>query len=238
MQLFYAPDIIPPGGTLSAEESLHAVKVLRLGAGSRLHIVDGRGTLHEAEVVVPSPRACEVRIVSSTPSFGQRGYRLTMGVAPTKNSDRFEWFLEKATEVGLDAVVPLLCDNSERRVFNATRAEKVLASAMKQSLKATLPALAPLSPFREVAGRPFDGLKLIAHCRDEDFGTARVPITGVLSAGRDTLILIGPEGDFTAEEVALAVKSGFIPINLGNSRLRTETAALTAVIATYFANLK
>jgi 16S rRNA (uracil1498-N3)-methyltransferase len=232
MHLFYAPDIIPPDGTLSADESAHAVKVLRLGVGSRLHLVDGRGGLYEAEVVSPSPRACEVRVVSSVPDFGRRGYRLTMAVAPTKNSDRYEWFRENAPEVGLDAVVPLECANSERRVFNHARAEKVLVSAMKQSLKAVLPVLEPLTPFREMVERPFEGVKLIAHCRAGE----RVKITHALSAGADALILIGPEGDFTAEEVALALANGFIPISLGDSRLRTETAALTAVIAAYLKN--
>ncbi|MDR1671709.1 MAG: 16S rRNA (uracil(1498)-N(3))-methyltransferase [Alistipes sp.] len=233
MQLFYAPDIIPPTGTLSAEESLHAVKVLRLGVGARLNLVDGRGGLYEAEITVASPRGCQVRVVSQETGFGRRGYGLTMAVAPTKNNDRFEWFLEKATEVGVDAVVPLECFNSERRVFNHARAEKVLVSAMKQSLKASLPSLAPLTPFREAVARPFDGVKLIAHCRP---GSSRVPITETLRASSDALILIGPEGDFTAEEVALALSNGFIPITLGPSRLRTETAALTAVVAAYLKN--
>ncbi len=159
-----------------------------------------------------------------------------MAVAPTKNSDRFEWFLEKATEVGLDGVVPIECANSERRVFNPARATKVLASAMKQSLKAYLPELAPLTSVRELIERPFDGVKLIAHCRPEDFGSRRIPITEALPPHKDALILIGPEGDFTAEEVGLAVENGFIPISLGESRLRTETAALVAVTAAYLAN--
>ena len=232
MQLFYAPDINSLRYTLSEEESRHAVKVLRLAAGGRLHLVDGRGTLYEAEVETPSPRGCEVRIVGSTPEFGRRGYSLTMAVAPTKNSDRFEWFLEKATEVGLDGVVPIECANSERRVFNPARATKVLASAMKQSLKAYLPKLAPLTSVRELIERPFDGVKLIAHCREGE----RTPITEALPPHKDALILIGPEGDFTAEEVGLAVENGFIPISLGESRLRTETAALVAVTAAYLAN--
>jgi 16S rRNA (uracil1498-N3)-methyltransferase len=234
MQLFYAPDIIPPHYTLSPEESRHAVSVLRLGAGSRLHLVDGRGGLYEAEVVNPSPRGCEVRVVGQVSEFGRRDYRLVMGVAPTKNSDRFEWFLEKATEVGVDAVVPLECANSERRVFKPERAAKVLASAMKQSLKAYIPVLEPLTPVREVIERPFDGVKLIAHCRPEG---ERVPITRALPPRTDALVLIGPEGDFTAEEVALALRHGFVPIFLGTSRLRTETAAVAAVMAAYFANL-
>jgi 16S rRNA (uracil1498-N3)-methyltransferase len=271
--------------TLGEEESRHAVKVLRLGVGSRLHLTDGRGTLYEAEIVNPSPRGCDVRVVSSVWKFGARDYRLTMAVAPTKNGDRFEWFLEKATEVGFDAVVPILCDNSERRVFNSARAQKMLASAMKQSLKAYLPSLEPLTPVRELIGRPFEGVKLIAHCREEvdcfgqrprnDDGASvsaaasvvsvvsvasvasvtsvapaviagsggdatkqsRIPITQALPPHTDALILIGPEGDFTAEEVALAIKNGFVPISLGDSRLRTETAALAAVVAAYFTNL-
>ncbi len=240
MQLFYAPDIIPPVHTLSEEESRHAVKVLRLGTGARLHLVDGRGTLHEAEVVVASPRGCEVRVVSSVTDFCARGWRLVMGVAPTKNSDRFEWFLEKATEVGLDGVVPLECANSERRVFfKPERAQKVMVGAMKQSLKARLPVLEPLTPLRKVLESPFDGVKLIAHCRGEaEFpASPRIPVTEALMRGADTLILIGPEGDFTAEEVALALRNGFVPVSLGPSRLRTETAALVAVTAAYLANL-
>jgi 16S rRNA (uracil1498-N3)-methyltransferase len=242
MQLFYAPDIIPPVYTLDEEESRHAVKVLRLGVGGRLHLVDGRGTLYEAEVATASPRGCEVRVVSSIPEFGRRGYRLTMAVAPTKNSDRYEWFLEKATEVGVDTVIPIECANSERRVFRPERAAKVVVSAMKQSLKAYLPELTPLTPVREVLERPFEGVKLIAHCRAEGETAGgcdpvrRVPVTGVLRPGTDVLILIGPEGDFTAEEVSLALKNGFVPISLGDSRLRTETAALVAVTAAYLKN--
>ena len=257
MQLFYAPDIIPPHYVLSGEESRHAVKVLRLAAGDRLHITDGRGSLFVAEVVRPDPRGCEVRVVENLPEYGRRGYSLTMAVAPTKNSDRYEWFLEKATEVGVDTVIPIECANSERRVFKPERAAKVVASAMKQSLKAYLPALEPLTPVRELIQRPIEGVKLIAHCRtDMDCFTSfamteeraslrgcspkqsRIPITKALPAATDALILIGPEGDFTAEEVALALKNGFIPISLGESRLRTETAALVAVTAAYLANLQ
>lgn len=238
MQLFYSPDINSPLHTLSPEESRHAVKVLRLGAGDGLHLVDGRGNMMAAEVVNPDPRECLVRITESIPEYGKRPCRLVVGVAPTKNSDRYEWFLEKATEVGVDAFVPLECSNSERRVFKPGRAEKIVVSAMKQSLKAYLPALEALTPVREVIGRPFDGIRLIAHCRPaEEFPDAPpVPVTDTLVAGVDTLVLIGPEGDFTAEEVALALKNGFVPVSLGPSRLRTETAALTAVIAVYLKN--
>ncbi len=260
MQLFYAPDIIPPHYVLSGEESRHAVKVLRLAAGDRLHITDGRGCLFVAEVVHPDPRGCEVMVVETFPEYGRRAYSLTMAVAPTKNSDRYEWFLEKATEVGVDAVIPIECANSERRVFKPQRAAKVVVSAMKQSLKAYIPALEPLTPVRELIERPFEGVKLIAHCRpdmdcfepcsrnDDEASViarsgetatkqSRIPITKALPAAT-ALILIGPEGDFTAEEVALALKNGFIPVSLGESRLRTETAALVAVTAAYLTNLQ
>ncbi len=237
MQLFYAPDINSPLHTLSEDESRHCVRVLRLAEGDPVELVDGRGGLFAARIERADPRACVLRIDNETRGFGARSYRIVMAVAPTKNSDRFEWFLEKATEVGLDAVVPLECANSERRVFRPERAEKVLVSAMKQSLKAYLPALAPLTPVREVLERPFDGVKLIAHCRDGGGFPARIPVTEALPPATDVLILIGPEGDFTAEEVALAIEKGFVPISLGGSRLRTETAALVAVTAAYLKNL-
>ncbi|MDR2912857.1 MAG: 16S rRNA (uracil(1498)-N(3))-methyltransferase [Alistipes sp.] len=243
MQLFYAPDInFVAGGAvggvcvLSGEESRHAVKVLRLGVGARLHVTDGRGGLFVAEVVGADPRGCEVRVVEVC-EVCERTYRLTMAVAPTKNSERFEWFLEKAVEVGVDRVVPIVCDNSERMVFKPERARRVMLSAMKQSLKFRLPVLDPLTAVREVLERPFDGVKLIAHCRASGAGCERVAVSRALPAGGDVLILIGPEGDFSAAEVELAVGRGFVPISLGDSRLRTETAALVAVTAVYLANL-
>jgi 16S rRNA (uracil1498-N3)-methyltransferase len=240
MQLFYAPDINSLNYTLPEEESRHAVKVLRLGVGDSLHITDGRGGFFKAQVVKADPRRCEVEIVESKVDYDGRSYNLTMAVAPTKNNDRYEWFLEKATEVGVDWVVPILCDNSERRVFKPERAEKVIVGAMKQSLKACIPHLEPLMPVSELIKRPFNGIKLIAHCRpaDEFPDAVRIPITAVLPATTDALILIGPEGDFTAEEVAFALKNGFTPISLGPSRLRTETAALTAVTAAYLVNMQ
>ncbi len=246
MQLFYAPKINSPLHTLSEDESRHCVRVLRLGEGDRVDLTDGRGTLYAARVERADPRGCVLRIEGETRGFGARGYRLVMGVAPTKNGDRFEWFLEKATEVGVDVVVPLECSNSERRVFRPERAGKVLVSAMKQSLKALLPELAPLTPFRELVSQPFEGVKLIAHCRSDAADViarperpkrSRIPVTEALPAATDALILIGPEGDFTEQEVAMAVHHGFVPISLGESRLRTETAALTAVVAAYLKNL-
>lgn len=201
--------------------------------GSRLHLTDGRGNLFEAEVVTPSARGCEVRVLQTFPDYERRPYSLTMGVAPTKNLDRFEWFLEKATEVGVDVIVPIECANSERRIFRPERGEKIIAGATKQSLKAYMPVLEPITPIKKILTRPFKGVKLIAHCRPE---SERIPINDALVSGRDTLILIGPEGDFTAEEVELALANGFKAITLGTSRLRTETAAIAATIATYLRN--
>ncbi len=233
MQLFYASGIVPPTHTLTEEESRHCVKVLRMKQGDRIHITDGRGNLYTAEIAKADPRGCVVEIVETLSEYGRRNYRLTMAVAPTKNTDRFEWFLEKATEVGVDTIIPVECANSERRTLKPDRPEKVIVSAAKQSLKAYMPVLEPMTPLREVIERPFEGVKLIAHCRQE---SGRTDIMKAIPWGTDALVLIGPEGDFTAEEVELALTNGFVPISLGESRLRTETAALASVMAAYFIN--
>ena len=164
MQLFYAPDITPPLYTLSEEESKHCVRVLRLGRGDTLHITDGRGNLFCCQITDDNPKRCVVRVTTTQTQWEPLPYRLVMAVAPTKNADRFEWFLEKATEVGVSAIVPLETEHSERRVFKPERAGKVITAAMKQSLKAYRPELHPLTPFREAAARPFEGRKFIAHC--------------------------------------------------------------------------
>lgn len=234
MQLFYAPDITIPSYTLSEEESKHCVRVLRLGAGDRLRLTDGRGNLYIAEVTDPDPRRCTVAVCRTLAAYEKRDYELAIAVAPTKNSDRFEWFLEKATEVGIDRIIPLECDHSERRTINMTRSEKVVVSAVKQSLKAYVPQLDPMTRFREVVAMPFEGTKLIAHC-DKARGVRRFVGEEIEKNGR-TLILIGPEGDFSPEEITFAVENGFKEISLGASRLRTETAALAAVVMVSFIN--
>lgn len=164
MQLFYDPAIVPPLHTLGEEESKHCIRVLRLGRGATLHIADGRGTLYRCRIVEDDPRRCTVEVVETIPDFERLSYALTVAVAPTKNADRFEWFLEKATEVGIGAVIPLETEHSERRVFKAERSEKIITAAMKQSLKAYRPVLHPLTPFREAVLAPFEGRRLIAHC--------------------------------------------------------------------------
>ncbi len=234
MKLFLFDDAAPSVFTLPAEESAHAVRVLRLGAGGGVHVTDGRGNLFECQIVTADPKACVVRVVETFSEWDKRPCRLTLGIAPTKNSDRTEWLLEKATEIGMDCVVPIECANSERRVFfKPERARRVMVGAVKQSLKAYVPELQEVTPFTELVARPFDGVKLIAHCRE----TKRENISDALLPKRDTLILIGPEGDFTEQEVALAEANGFRSVSLGPSRLRTETAGLVAVTATYLKNL-
>lgn len=228
MQLFYAPAITLPRYTLPEEESRHCVRVLRLGAGDPLHLTDGRGNLYRCEVEEPDARRCVVRVRETLADYGRLPYRLTMAVAPTKHIERFEWFLEKATEVGIEAVVPLDCERSERRILKPEREQKVLIAAMKQSLKACLPTLHPLTPLREVLERPFAGRRFIAHCGAPVRRKGYLP--DLLHRGEEALVLIGPEGDFSPEEVALAVERGFEEITLGDQRLRTETAAVAATV--------
>ncbi len=230
MQLFYAPEIVPPDHTLTEEESKHCVRVLRLGVGDPITLTDGHGTLYRGRIADDHPKRCRVEIVEQTPHFEPLPYHLTMAVAPTKNNDRYEWFLEKATEVGVTQFIPLETEHSERRVFKAERSEKVITAAMKQSLKAYRPRLEPLTPFRELIARPFEGRRFIAHCNEAITLIGKRYLASTLQQGEAVQILIGPEGDFSPEEVAEAVKAGFEEISLGSQRLRTETAAVAAVV--------
>lgn len=235
MQLFYAPNITPPYYILPEQESKHCVRVLRMGEGDTLSLTDGRGTIYSARITDPNPKRCAVEVVETTTDYGKRSYGLTMGVAPTKNVERYEWFLEKATEVGIDRVIPLDCRHSERHTIKHERAESVITSAVKQSLKAYHPQLEQMTQLREVVQMPFDGVKLIAHCQSACL--AKHPINQVLSRGDNVLIMIGPEGDFSPEEVAMAVANGFTEVSLGDARLRTETAAVAAAMFVSFINL-
>lgn len=228
MQLFYAPDISLPLYTLSEEESSHCHKVLRLGRGAELYLTDGRGNLYRAEIEEPHPRHCLVKITDTTPEYGRRNYGITVAVAPTKNIDRYEWFLEKATEIGIDRIIPIECDRSERRMLRSDRSQRVITSAMKQSLKAYMPHLDELTPLHDVLHMPFAGTRLIAYCGND---YPKRFIGDMMERGGNTLVLIGPEGDFSEEEAAAAILAGFRAASLGPSRLRTETAALTAVAA-------
>jgi len=224
MHLFYTPDLKDDTYRLSEEESKHCIRVLRLTEGETLFLVDGKGLYCEAVITVAHPKACILKVVEKHHNYGKKEYQLTMGVAPTKNIDRYEWFLEKATEIGIDKIIPLVSRYSERKEIKPERLEKVMVSAMKQSIKAYLPILKPLQKFNEMIKTPFSGQRFIAHCNE---GT-KVLLRDAVIKGKDVLILIGPEGDFSTEEVKLAINEGFIPISLGDARLRTETAALVA----------
>ena len=230
MQLFYAPEITLPRYTLSEEESKHCVRVLRMEVGDELHITDGKGNMHRCKVVDNNVKRCVVEVVESEAEYQKMEYELTVAIAPTKIIDRFEWFLEKSTEVGISEIYPIECDHSERRQLKLDREQKVVTSAVKQSLKAYHPVLHPLTSVRDVIAMPFEGAKFIAHCNSE-LGE-REYLGRLLKKGEKTLILIGPEGDFSPEEINFALQNGFKAISLGKERLRTETAAVVATVVT------
>jgi 16S rRNA (uracil1498-N3)-methyltransferase len=224
MHLFYCPDIAGKTYTLSEEESKHSIRVLRLKPGDSVHITDGVGNMHECRITDDHPKHCAVEVVSTrfTPSRNSR--RLHIAIAPTKNLERFEWFLEKATEIGIDEITPLFCSHSERTVLKLPRLEKVMVAAMKQSLKSWLPKMRQPEEFGTFIKNNHPGLKFIAWC-----GTgAEQHLKELLVKGSEALILIGPEGDFTHSEVENAISNEFTPVSLGTSRLRTETAGIVA----------
>ena len=237
MELFYSQDI--EGGTcrLDHDESGHCIKVLRHRCGDEISVIDGRGTLYRCRIVSDSHKEVVAQVIDSVQDWGGHPYRLHLAVCPTKNNDRYEWFAEKACEMGFDELSPIIGDHSERRILKTQRVEKILISASKQSLKAAVPVVnEPVSVKEFIAANASqESLKLIAYCFDDE----RVPrrsIKEVLTGyeGTDITIMIGPEGDFSHEEAELALQAGFIPVHLGASRLRTETAAVTAAAAVYF----
>ena len=221
MNLFYSPHIEGDVFLLNENESKHAVRVLRLVVGSRVILVDGRGGWYEATILEDHPKRCLLKIDSHTSNYNPLSYHLHLAISPTKNMDRFEWFLEKATEIGISTITPLLCHRTERRNLKPERLEKVLISAMKQSLKAYLPVLNPTTKIEDFLTLEREGTKGISHC----YPTDRKGITDLDQSGTYTL-LVGPEGDFTEEEVQASLDAGYIPFHLGTSRLRTETAGV------------
>ncbi|MBJ7882426.1 16S rRNA (uracil(1498)-N(3))-methyltransferase [Gelidibacter salicanalis] len=233
MQLFYNPILTEETTQISfsKEESRHIVKVLRQSGGDKLQITNGKGWLFIAEITIADIKNCQATILSK--SFSPpRDYKIHLAVAPTKMNDRYEWFLEKATEIGIDTVTPIICDHSERKVIKNDRFEKILQSAMKQSLHYYLPTLEEAIPFNEFVSTVFNGKKFIAHCEETD----RKSLKASLELQKDVLILIGPEGDFSTKEISLAKALGFEPVMLGSTRLRTETAAVVACHSIVFSN--
>ena len=230
MEIFFSDDICDGRVRLDAEESGHCVRVLRHRPGDEISVIDGRGTLYRCALEIADAKGAEARVLEAQPGFGAHPYHLTMAVCPTKNIDRFEWFVEKATEIGVDVIAPVIGERSERRVLKTDRLRRLALSAAKQSLKAAIPTIAEPQSVRDfILAAPADALKLICYCFDD---VERKQIQQLLPA-REICILIGPEGDFSPEEAALARERGWIPVSLGESRLRTETAAVVAATAVY-----
>lgn len=221
--IFYCPDITTHP-QLPEAESQHCVRVLRMKENDKLLLTDGKGFFYKAILLQANPKSCIVSIEEKIPQPKEWNFNLHIAFAPTKKLDRTEWFVEKVTEIGVDTFTPLKCRYSERKNINAARLEKIMVSAMKQSQKCLLPQLNEMIKFAEFIKQPFAGQKFIAHCYD----TIRTPLAQICKKETNTLILIGPEGDFSEEEITKAIEHGFIPISLGESRLRTETAALVA----------
>lgn len=235
MHLFFTPDILlqTPSEkfyTLSEEESKHCIRVLRLTIGDKVILIDGKGGWYEAEITDDNIKRCSVKIIEVKKEIGKRNNYLHIAIAPTKNMDRLEWFIEKAVEIGIDEISLLNCRNSERSIVKTERLDKVAIAAIKQSLTAYLPKLNEMLDLKKfiTSVENFAGQKFIAHCYPPLSLGERPHLKTIYNKGCDTLILIGPEGDFSMEEVKMAIDNGFQEINLGTSRLRTETAALYA----------
>lgn len=230
MQLFHIEDLSSDIIDLPKEESQHCVRVLRLSEGDIIFLTDGNGLLCKGEIISTGNKSCSVHIMERTENFQQRDYRLHLAVAPTKNAARMEWFLEKAVEIGIDEFTPIICEHSERNFMKTERLEKIAVSAMKQSLKAYKPIINEPVKIKDFLQKDFEGQKFIAYCE----GDTRTPLKSLYEPKSPAVVLIGPEGDFSKSEIETALETGFIPVTLGTSRLRTETAALATC---FFINL-
>lgn len=237
MNLFYCPEINTAQTLiLPEEESAHCVRVLRMKTEDKIFLTDGKGMFYEGEIGSDNAKKCSVKVVRAIPDPSKRNFHLSIAIAPTKNTDRFEWFLEKATEIGCDEIIPISCKHSERSVIKTERLNKVIISAMKQCLKSELPKLHELLDFETFISsvKNFSGEKFIGHI--PELSESQFPpqnpegkfLHSICTKGRNALITIGPEGGFSGEEVSLATQNGFTPISLGNSRLRVETAGVVA----------
>lgn len=233
MQLFYFKDINQTSTSFffDKEESKHITKVLRKKEGDILHITNGLGNLFKGEIVIASDTKCTVKI-NSFQKIAAPNFHLHLAVAPTKMNERYEWFLEKATEIGVQEITPIICEHSERKVIKTERFEKLLISAMKQSNQYYLPILNEPITLKDFLKQSFEGQKFIAHCEEEE----KQLLKEKLKKDTDVLLLIGPEGDFSSKEITLASQNSFIPVSLGSTRLRTETAAIVACHSVVFTN--
>ena len=233
MQLFYNPTITESTEVFSfdKEESKHIIKVLRKKDTDLLYVTNGLGLLFKTEITLASDSKCTVKIISFEKSAPSK-YHLHLAVAPTKMNDRYEWFLEKATEIGIHEITPIICDRSERKVINTERFDKIILTAMKQCNQLYLPKLNSAMTFKEFVKLKNEGLQLVAHCEETDKKTLK----SVLVPNENITMLIGPEGDFSEKEIEAALENNYIPVSLGNTRLRTETAAIVACHSVVFIN--
>jgi 16S rRNA (uracil1498-N3)-methyltransferase len=223
MHLFFVKNIVSDFFSLDIEQSKHC-KVLRLKAGDIIYLTEGKGSLFKATIVDDNYKAVAVKILETFHEYNKRPFYLHIAIAPTKSPDRFEWFVEKATEIGVDEITPLLCERSEKTRVKTERLQKIAESAMKQSVSAYLPKINEAVSFAKLISNSESSQKFIAYCNDSD----RLLLQSQCTPEKSVLILIGPEGDFTENEIGLSQKNDFIPISLGNSRLRTETAGVVA----------
>jgi 16S rRNA (uracil1498-N3)-methyltransferase len=233
MQIFYAPDITGNSYTLDQNESKHLIRVMRMSKGADVRLIDGKGNLYEGVISNPDQTGCIIEITGSIIDFEKKNYRLHIAISPLKNPERFEWFIEKSVEIGIDEITPLICRNTEKPGIKTQRINNLIISAMKQSLKATRPVLNSPCNFSEFIGQDIKGIKMIAHCGGS---VIRKKISDFYSKNESATILIGPEGDFSKEEINSAQDRGFLSVHLGSSRLRTETAGVAACHSIYFLN--
>jgi 16S rRNA (uracil1498-N3)-methyltransferase len=222
MQLFYNPDFSVSAPFLPEEEARHGIKVMRLGAGDIIYVTDGQGNMYQAEIASTDIKKCRLHIIHTHTEFGKKPYSIHLAIAPTKNADRTEWLVEKCVELGIDEISFVACERSERRVFKTDRLEKIAVSAMKQSLKAYLPAIREVVPFRQFVEKHLNGQKFVAHLEE-----GRRDLLQLAAVKNNSYcLLIGPEGDFSPAEIKMAQEKGFVSVSLGESRLRTETAGM------------
>jgi 16S rRNA (uracil1498-N3)-methyltransferase len=233
MQIFYAPDITGSTYTLDENESRHLIRVLRMTKGAAVRLIDGKGNLYEGIINDPDQNKCTLDITGKITDFERRNYRLHIAISPLKNPERFEWFVEKSVEIGIDEITPLVCRNTEKPGIKADRVNNLIISAMKQSLKSTKTVLNGTCNFKDFIKMDLKGILMIAHCDDS---IERIKVSDVYSKNENAIVLIGPEGDFSKEEIHLAIKNKFSPVHLGTSRLRTETAGVAACHSIYFLN--
>ncbi|MCU0460862.1 MAG: 16S rRNA (uracil(1498)-N(3))-methyltransferase [Bacteroidales bacterium] len=233
MQVFYSPDISGNSFTLDKNESKHIIRVLRMKKGTPVNLIDGKGNLFKGIISIPDPAGCIIDIESVVHEFEKRNYWLHIAISPLKNTERLDWFIEKAVEIGIDEITPIICRNTEKPGIKYERTRNIIISAMKQSLKAYEPELNPVKDFEEFLAGSHKGKLMIAHCFSD---MKRSRIADIYKKGEDAVIMIGPEGDFSREEVARAMSNNFTHIHLGSSRLRTETAGVSACHSIYIVN--